>query len=266
MLKDYKYYKKVTKCLWDFAIDYEVFCVIKCLSIGDANPTAQCLTLLKKEVLMKLLKNSLITILATFIILSIFPTAVFAKEYEPRLEAPNGEPYYTRELNAYSQTGYGMPNCVAYAYGRIYELNGEAPLITRGNAGEWWSININNGYYDYGSEPRLGAIACWSNHVAIVEAINEDGSVLVSESHWGGTYFDTKTFTNMSSHYGQYFYGYIYAYEPEQLTANDTQPQEITFSIEDSYYFPQEDNAFTALEFANNNNSIMNPTTNALFK
>ena len=223
-------------------------------------------SVVEKEVLMKLIKNSIITFLATIIILTIFPTAVFAKEYEPRLDAPSGEPYYTSELNRYSQTGYGMSNCVAYAYGRVYELNGEAPLINRGNAGEWWYININNDSYDYGQEPKLGAVACWSNHVAVVEAINDDGSVTVSESHWGGTYFDTKTFADMSSHWGQTFYGYIYTYNEEaQLSANSTE-QEITFSMEDSYVFPQESNAFTTLEFANNNNSIMNPTTNALFK
>ncbi len=239
--------------------------MLKCLTVRWGKPPAAML--LKKEVLImgKLIKQSIIAILSTFIILSIFPTAVFAKEYEPRLEAPNGEPYYTSELNVYSQTGYGMPNCVAYAYGRIYELNGEAPLIDRGNAGEWWSININNGYYDYGQEPQLGAIACWSGHVAVVEGINDDGSVLISESHWGGTYFDTKTFDNMSSHWGQAFYGYIYAYQPKELTANETEEAPITFSMDDSYYYPQENDCFTALEFANNNNSIMNPTTNALF-
>ena len=222
--------------------------------------------LLKKEVLMKkIVKNSIITVLFTIIILSVFPTAVFAKDYEARLEAPNGEPYYTSELNAYSQTGYGMPNCVAYAYGRIYELNGTAPKISRGNAGEWWYININNGYYDYGYEPKLGAVACWSGHVAVVEEINEDGSVTVSESHWGGTYFDTKTFSDMSSHWGQTFYGYIYMYEPQEDTVVPGSSQEITFSIEDSYVFPQESTCFTALEYAGNNNAIMNPTTNTLF-
>jgi hypothetical protein len=91
-------------------------------------------------------------------------------------------------------------------------MNGEKPLITRGSAGDWYYINKSNGYYDYGSEPKLGAVACWSNHVAIVEAISDDGAVTVSESHWGGTYFDVKTYTNMYSHYGQTFYGYIYTY------------------------------------------------------
>lgn len=215
---------------------------------------------------MKVIKNSMITVLFTLIIFSVFPTAVFAQNYQARFEAPNGEPYYTSELNAYAQTGYGMPNCVAYAYGRIYELNGTAPKISRGNAGEWWYINQSGGYYDYGQEPRLGAVACWSRHVAVVEDIDENGNITVSESHWGGTYFDTKTFSDMTSHYGQTFYGYIYMYEPqEEEVAAEAEQEDITFSIEDSYVFPQESTAFTALEYAGNNNSIMNPTTNALF-
>ncbi len=105
-----------------------------------------------------------------------------------------------------------MPNCTAYAYGRIYEITGEAPKITRGNAGSWYSINKSNGYYSYGQEPQLGAIAVWSNHVAVVEEIDGD-TVTCSQSHWRSTYFDTVTFTNGDSHFGQKFYGYIYACE-----------------------------------------------------
>lgn len=207
----------------------------------------------------KLIKNSIITVLLTIIVLSIFPTTVFAKDYEPRLTAPNGEPYYTRELNAYAQTGYGMPNCVAYAFGRVYELNGTRPLIDHGNAGEWWYINKSNNYYDYGSEPRVGAVACWSGHVAVVEDVADDGAITISESHWRGTYFNTKVYYNMSSHYGQYFYGYIYTYQVPEVE-QETQ----AYKMDETYFAPQKKDCFTALEFAQSNNSIMNPKTNAL--
>lgn len=150
------------------------------------------------------------------IIISLMtPVCAYAEgeNYEPRLTAPNSSiPYYSRELNYYFQTGTGMPNCVAYAFGRVYEMNGERPLIDHGSAGDWWGINKRNGYYEYGSTPKLGAVACWSRHVAVVEKINADGSVTLSESHWGGKYFDTVTYKNMYSHYGQAFYGYIYTY------------------------------------------------------
>ncbi|MBR3737355.1 MAG: CHAP domain-containing protein [Eubacterium sp.] len=156
-----------------------------------------------------------IVIIITIIISALTPLAALADEdngYQPRLTAPNsGISYYSSELNRYFQTGTPMPNCVAYAYGRIYEMNGEAPLINHGSAGDWWFINKSNGYYSYGSEPKLGAVACWSGHVAIVEGISKSG-VTISESHWGGTYFDVRTYENMHSHYGQTFYGYIYTY------------------------------------------------------
>lgn len=209
----------------------------------------------------KILKKSVLTVLFVLIVISVFPTTVLAKTYEPRLTAPNGEPYYTRALNVYAQTGYGMPNCVAYAYGRVYEMNGVAPRISKGNAGEWWSINKRNGYYEYGSEPRLGAVACWSRHVAVVEGISESGAVTVSESHWGGTYFDTKTFANMYSHYGQTFYGYIYTYDNSQ---EDEEEQEPMYMMADPHFAPQEKTYFSALEFAQSNNKIMNPTVNVL--
>lgn len=206
------------------------------------------------------IKSGMLTVAFVLIAIVAFPSTVFAGEYEPRLTSPDGEPYYTSELNVYSQTGYGMPNCVAYAYGRIYELNGEAPKISRGNAGDWWFINKRNDYYEYGSEPRLGAVACWSNHVAVVEAIGEDGAITVSESHWGGKYFNTKVFYNMYSHYGQTFYGYIYTYTPPE-EEEEAQP---SYKMEETYFELQEKTCFTALEFAMSDNSIMNPNNNFL--
>lgn len=157
-----------------------------------------------------------IVLVLTIIMSLIVPFTAAAQDddgYTPRLTAPNASiPYYSTKLNVYHQTGTPMPNCVAYAYGRIYEMNGEAPLLTHGSAGDWYGMNQRAGYYPYGQEPKVGAVACWSGHVAIVEKINKDGSVTVSESHWGGTYFDVKTFSDMHSHYGQRFQGYIYTY------------------------------------------------------
>lgn len=163
----------------------------------------------------KLLKSAILTLLALIVILSVFPTSVFANDtestFEPRLSAPSrSNAYYNRKLNVYAQGGYGMPNCIAYVYGRVYEITGEAPKWSRGSADELWSKNKRNGYYEYGQEPRIGAIACWSNHVSVVEKI-EGNKVTASQSHWHGNYFDTSTFTSGTNRYGQKFYGYIYA-------------------------------------------------------
>lgn len=164
------------------------------------------------------MKKAIIALVSLLIFCIIFPSTVSAESakdgYKPRLTAPTSDNgYYNSKLNRYSQTGYGMPNCVAYAYGRVYEMNGKAPKITHGNAGEWWYMNKQGGYYKYGSKPKLGAVVVWSNHVAVVEKIHKNGSITISESHYGGTYFDTKVVTDYTYHYGQAFYGFIYTYE-----------------------------------------------------
>lgn len=182
----------------------------------------------------KIFKRILLGIITFIMMLTLLPTAALAGEsdFEPRLSAPSsGNSYYNRSLNIYSKQGYGMPNCTAYAYGRIYEITGEAPLIKSGNAGNWWFTNKRNDYYEYGSEPKLGAIACWSRHVAVVEAIDED-VVTISESHWRGKYFNTKTFSNPNSAYRQTFYGYIYA-------------SDSVFAEEPVYSYTQEISEFT---------------------
>lgn len=200
----------------------------------------------------KIVKSLLLAILTFIIIFSLFPAAVFADNsvFEPRLSAPSRDTsFYNKSLNVFSQTGYGMPNCTAYAYGRIYEITGKEPLIKRGDAGRWWSINKSNGYYEYGQEPKLGAIACWSNHVAVVEEI-DGNTVTVSQSHWRGTYFDTCTFTSGDSHFGQKFYGYIYAsdiiFEKAQEEENKT-----SYKKEKPVYETADSNTSTLFEIGN---------------
>lgn len=137
--------------------------------------------------------------------------------YIPRLEAPTGDNPYYHELNLYYNFGLGMPNCTAYAYGRAYEILGREPKLSNGNAGRWWFYNIAAEAYAYGSEPRLGAVACWddyneySGHVAVVEAIDGD-RVTISDSHYGGGYFYvTEMNADSSDHLtGRRFLGYIY--------------------------------------------------------
>lgn len=218
----------------------------------------------------RIIKNSIIVLLLVIIVSSLFPATVLAKEYEPRLTAPNGEPYYTRELNAYAQTGYSMPNCVAYVYGRVYEITGEKPLITKGNASDWWFINKRNNYYETGFEPKLGAVACWSNHVAVVEDIAPNGAVTLSESHWGGRYFNTVVYSDLTQHYGQTFYGYLYTYQSDEELAleiaqkleNEKQNRSYKMEMESAQL--KKINCFTALEVENKNMSIVSPANNVL--
>lgn len=93
-------------------------------------------------------------------------------------------------------TGDTLPNCTAYAWGRFYEILGSRPNLSINNA-ERWFLKTSDGYAR-GQEPALGAVICWqrgptvdsdgndgAGHVAIVEQINPDGSIITSESGWG---------------------------------------------------------------------------------
>lgn len=110
-------------------------------------------------------------------------------------------------------------NCTWYAWGRAWELTGNKPNDAGfiGNAYEWWGANQKSGKYQYGSEPRIGAIAVWKStmpnsggdgHVAIVEKI-ENGKIYISESTWNGV-----TFRYREIYDTNYMYGYIYLDKP----------------------------------------------------
>lgn len=162
----------------------------------------------------------LAVLLVIVMIALMIPFGMFtvgATSFSPRYSAPSSSDSYFYSQNPFYKTGYGMPNCTCYAYGRAYELLGTEPSLSRGNAGYWWWYNKSNGIYPYGSTPKLGAIACWDKydqnqgHVAVVEAI-DGNSVTISESHYSGTYFDTRTINSNSSNYltSMRFLGYIY--------------------------------------------------------
>lgn len=125
-------------------------------------------------------------------------TAVSNGNFVPRLTCPesNDRHYFSNE-NIFYASGYGMPNCTAYAYGRAYELMGTTPDLSPKSAQYWFDYNKNNHIYEYGSEPRLGAILCMERagggHVAVVEKIEPDGTITTSESAWNGTMFYTLT-------------------------------------------------------------------------
>jgi hypothetical protein len=154
---------------------------------------------------------------ATVFSMSVFVNA--ASSYTPRLSAPStSNEYYYSDKNIFYKYGYGMPNCTAYAFGRAYEILGSEPKLSHYDAETWYSYNKSNGYYSYGSTPKLGAIACWSydgggGHVAVVEKI-ENGTITFSNSAWSGSNFYLTTASTSDSNAGGSswwnFQGYIY--------------------------------------------------------
>ena len=164
------------------------------------------------------------------------------KSYKPRLSAPAASnPYYYSDKNLFYMYGWGMPNCTCYAWGRAYEITGKEPDLCLYSAHYWYDYNIENGYYPYGSEPKLGAIACWvyssgtSGHVAVVEKI-ANGKITFSNSAYGGTtfYTDTTPIDDPSDGRSSWiFQGYIYVCDYENPDA-DTNPANGTDTLADA--------------------------------
>lgn len=144
--------------------------------------------------------------------------------YESRLNSDgmNGSPYYYSR-NPFYLAGYGLPNCTCYAWGRFWEIAdyerdfSNRPNLSTGNAEDWFGYTQDG--YERGSEPRLGAVICFADgpfsgdgHVAIVEQINDDGSIVTSNSAYGGEYFYTQTLQppNYLPASGYVFQGFIY--------------------------------------------------------
>lgn len=103
--------------------------------------------------------------------------------------------YIAKAAGGYNPSGlsypyypFVMPNCVSFAWGRFSEILGEPCKLQQANGGQMFSVN--KGVYETGDVPAIGAMACWAmpgeaGHVAIVEEINEDGSIYTSNSGWG---------------------------------------------------------------------------------
>lgn len=121
---------------------------------------------------------------------------------------------YNRCIVIDTSTGSVLPNCTGYAWGRALEILNltDCNLSTR-NADNWYN-NTADGY-PRGSVAKLGAILCYSGgyltgHVAVVEQINQDGSIIISESNYGGDYFRTVTLPSNYSYNNLVFQGFIY--------------------------------------------------------
>jgi surface antigen/nucleoid-associated protein YgaU len=110
--------------------------------------------------------------------------------------------FYTND-NLFWKSGYGGPNCTWYANGRLKELGYRASALDKmlGNAHQW-DDQARKAGIPVTNKAQVGAIAVWEpnhggagrlGHVAVVEQINPDGSLLISESNWLGKMYNTRT-------------------------------------------------------------------------
>lgn len=137
-------------------------------------------------------------------------------KFVPRLTAPSTTDKYWIHTSRgglndciHVSGGSCLPNCVGYAWGRFYELTGEKPRLSKGNAEDWYG-NTADGY-KRSATPKLGAVACWRKgkvwnsadgcgHVAIVEEIKPNGDIVCSNSAYGGTRFYMQTYAKSANY------------------------------------------------------------------
>lgn len=100
---------------------------------------------------------------------------------------------YTGETFAGSEA-YASGNCTQYVYNRIVQLEGYVET-TMGNGMDWAATGKVNGY-EVSNQPKAGTAVSFQpniagadgtyGHVAFVEHVYEDGSILISEMNVAG--------------------------------------------------------------------------------
>ena len=189
--------------------------------------------------------------------------------FTPRLTIPEkGNPYYNTKSNGgYSNAIKGKPtetgldvlrNCVGYANGRFAEVQGLNSIKYQLVCNAEQFITKANSYgLTVGNTPKLGSIIVWSQgststgndgagHVAIVEQINADGSIVTSESGYNAKKaFWTQTRTNANGRWGQSstykFLGFIYnpavPDTPGPEPTPTPEPSKLKYEVNDIVYF-----------------------------
>lgn len=158
--------------------------------------------------------------------------------YTPRLTRPeSGNPYYNRAPAGYNPCIIGnyprgaekltgcpglnvLPNCVGYATGRFNEIIGDDCCKYLGNTHAYLMIALAKSQkLEVIQEPTLGGAMVWSKsggkgHIAIVEKIEDEDTVVTSESEWNGQVFRVFTRHKGAGEWtdGCYWMGEAYKY------------------------------------------------------
>lgn len=132
--------------------------------------------------------------------------------------------WYSLTYNWFAKDDLWLPNCTNYCCGRSSEVCGKNVKleIPRGNAQTWYDASKWIG----AKVPKVGAICVWGGgqygHVGIVERINKDGTVVISQSNYTrkskadmiANYFVIGTYKPMVGYItkgiGWKFLGYLY--------------------------------------------------------
>jgi hypothetical protein len=108
----------------------------------------------------------------------------------------------------------GWDNCTWSAWQLVSDTDG-IQLPSWGNAGEWLSSAAASGY-PVGSEPMPNSIVVFSHHVAVVDAVDQDGNIYIREGGYQGRY--NEGWESPYSTSGGALLGYIYLGEAGSST------------------------------------------------
>ena len=139
-------------------------------------------------------------------------TATSAPIFTERLSSAGikGNKYWydTSYNRGAASSGTMLPNCTTFCQGRSCEIAGQAvKIFPKRSVGGFPDAK---GWYDESdwvgsAEPVVGGVICWGastdkyGHVAICERVlgqtSNGWKILVSQSNYGGTFFETKEYT-----------------------------------------------------------------------
>ena len=80
-------------------------------------------------------------------------------------------PYTTYANKSYGQYAYGPSGCAWFASARACQLTGKDTVIWSGQS--WFDSAYSYYGYSRGSTPMAKALVCYTNHVAVVEAVSK---------------------------------------------------------------------------------------------
>lgn len=139
---------------------------------------------------------------------------------------PTGYPF--QSIDVPDPWGFLTKECTSYAawYWNAQGFNWYNTQPGRGSARYWNEIAQTLGY-TVGSLPQVGSFIVWRGplymgdqwgYVAVVEIVNNDGTIDVSEMNWDRYSYDYRANINPGD-WGQYYYIYNSVPEPSNLLA-----------------------------------------------
>lgn len=122
----------------------------------------------------------------------VIPDGILPANLRPGYVAPVTNPYVSSGSyfsTVYGGNGYAFGNCTFYAYNRRVQMG--LPVGSNWGNASTWALYASSAGFRVDHNPSVGAIVQWNayasnwigyaGHVAIVEAVNANGSIVISE-------------------------------------------------------------------------------------